>query len=155
MTELKIGVVDVLVVRLADDGWRVLLLRRGTGTRCTGAWEIVHGSIEPGERPAAAALREVGEETGLTVQRLYNVTAHLFHLHQNDTVQVAVAFCAFVTPEEREVRLGNEHDHYEWLAVDEAMTRLLWPQERRTLADAYDLLRNGDAASADDVLRVI
>lgn len=154
MTDLRIGVVDVLVVRLTEGGWRVLLLRRGTGTRCTGAWEIVHGNIEPGERPAEAALRELGEETGLTANRLYNVTVHLFHLHQNDTVQVSVAFCAFVSPDVGDVRLGSEHDLFEWLTVDEASRRMLWPQERRTLADAYELLREGNAGPADDVLRV-
>lgn len=154
MTDLKVGVVDVLVVRQTTDGWRVLVLRRGTDTRCTGAWEIVHGNIENGERPGEAALRELSEETGLTAQSLYNVTVHLFHLHQNDTVQVAVAFCAFVAPDEEDVRLGKEHDHYEWLTVDEASSRLLWPQERRTLADAYELLRDGNAGAADDVLRV-
>ncbi len=155
MTDLKIGVVDVLVVRLTADGWRVLLLRRATGTRCTGAWEIVHGNIEPGERPWEAALRELGEETGLAARRLYNVTVHLFHLHQTDTVQVSVAFCAFVNPDEDKLRLGSEHDHQDWLTVNEAKARLFWPQDRRILADAYELLREGNAGAADDVLRVI
>ena len=155
MTDLKIGVVDVLVVRLTADGWRVLLLRRGTGTRCTGAWEIVHGHIEPGERPGEAALRELDEETGLTAQSLYNVTSHLFHLHQDDTVQVAISFCAFVNPNDDGVRLGSEHDLHEWLTLDEATARLFWPQDRRILADAYELLREGNAGVADDVLRVI
>ncbi|MHB1222752.1 MAG: NUDIX domain-containing protein [Gemmatimonadaceae bacterium] len=160
MTELRLGVVDVLVIRPSDDGWRVLLLRRSGHARCPGAWEMVHGSIEPGERPAAAALRELREETGLAAERLYNVTVHAFHLHQNDTVQVAVAFCAFVAAaggpaDAPDVSLGGEHDHHEWLSVPEAAERFFWPQERRVLLDAHRLLRDGNAGPAEDVLRVI
>lgn len=166
MTELRVGVVDVLVARLTDDGWRVLLLRRAASARCPGAWEIVHGSIEPGERPSDAALRELREETGLVAERLYNVTVHAFHLHQNDSIQVAVAFCAFVAPgtdegakgaedDEARVRRGVEHDRHEWLPVPAAAERLFWPQERRVLLDAYELLRAGHAGPAEDVLRVV
>lgn len=161
MTELRLGVVDVLVVRPSEDGWRVLVLRRSEKVRCSGAWEMVHGNIDPGERPADAALRELREETGLVAQRLYNVTVHAFHLHQNDTVQVAVAFCAFVAAPAAGsaaagVSLGVEHDGHEWLTVPEAAERFFWPQERRVLLDAQQLLlRSGDAGPAEDVLRVI
>lgn len=160
VTELRLGVVDVLVVRLTDDGWRVLLLRRAADVRCPGAWEMVHGTIEAGERPGDAALRELREETGLVAERLYNVTVHGFHLHQNDTVQVAVAFCAFVAvgngpADDAGVRRGSEHDAHEWLSVPAAAERLFWPQERRVLHDAHALLRDGHAGPAEDVLRVV
>src|SRR5688500_606193 len=89
MTERKVGVVDVFVVDPRADGWKVLLLRRGMGTRCTGAWEIVHGRIEENERPEEAAVREVQEETGLDVGRLYNVTCQPFYLHRLGVVQVS------------------------------------------------------------------
>jgi 8-oxo-dGTP pyrophosphatase MutT (NUDIX family) len=90
MTELTIGVVDVLVFRGTPAGGEVLVLRRAAGTRCTGAWEVVHGRIEPGERPEDAALREVREETGLAVDRLYNLTCQPFYLNRFATVQLAV-----------------------------------------------------------------
>ena len=70
--------------------WRVLTLRRAVNVRCTGAWEIVHGRIETGELPADAAVREVQEETGLTVDRLYSLTVNPFYLHQTNTVQLAI-----------------------------------------------------------------
>ena len=40
MTEVRVGVVDVFVVRPLPDGWRVLALRRAPHVRCPGAWEI-------------------------------------------------------------------------------------------------------------------
>ena len=45
-----------------------------SGGRCPGSWEAVHGHIEPEERPADAARREMEEETGLTPDRLYNLS---------------------------------------------------------------------------------
>ncbi len=153
MTEIRVGAVDVFVFRHGPRGLSALVLRRGEGTRCTGAWEVVHGRIEPDERPEDAAIREVLEETGLTVDRLYNLTCQPFYLHRLSTVQVAVVFAAFVA--EGEVQLGVEHDLGEWLAPDEAMARLSWPRSISMLRDAVQVLHTGDAGPVEDVLRVI
>ena len=59
----------VLVVRRGDDGAdRVLLTRRSPFMRTfPRAWVPPGGGVDPGERSAAAAAREVREETGLEV----------------------------------------------------------------------------------------
>jgi 8-oxo-dGTP pyrophosphatase MutT (NUDIX family) len=46
------------------DGQRVLLMWRHRFITDTYGWEIPHGSIRAGERPADAAAREAEEETG-------------------------------------------------------------------------------------------
>lgn len=159
MTELQIGVVGVLVVHLSADGWRVLALRRAGGVRSPGSWEMVHGSLDRGEKPAEAAVRELREETGLEADRLYNVTVNTFHLHANDTIQVELVFCAFVGGSDPAapptVRLGEEHDAHEWLPVAAASARFYWPADRRSLSDAHELLRDGHAGAGEDVLRII
>lgn len=153
MTDVRVGTVDVFVVRPLASGWRVLVMRRGEGTRCTGAWETVHGHIEPGERPEDAAVREVLEETGLAVERLYNVCIQPFYLHATATVQLAVVFCAFVE-EPGTVAIADEHDAHAWLTLDDALERFAWPRERQGLLDAHALLASGDAGPVEDVLRV-
>jgi 8-oxo-dGTP pyrophosphatase MutT (NUDIX family) len=50
-------------VVVLDAEHRVLLTRQ----RDDGAWHTVGGALDPHEQPAAAALREVKEETGLDV----------------------------------------------------------------------------------------
>jgi 8-oxo-dGTP pyrophosphatase MutT (NUDIX family) len=154
VTELTVGVVDVFVVRPLPTGWRVLALQRSDHTRCPSAWETIHGRIEPGERPERAAVREVREETGLEIARLYNVTVHPFYLHGTGTVQLAVVFTAFVA-EGAEVKLGDEHQSHAWLTLDEALSRFAWPRERSTLRDAHALLHRGHAGAVEDVLRVL
>jgi 8-oxo-dGTP pyrophosphatase MutT (NUDIX family) len=159
-TAVRAGVVDVYVVRPSapepdgSTGWRVLVLQRALDTRCPTAWETVHGRIEPGERPESAALREVREETGLTVERLYNVTVQPFYLHRFGTVQLAVVFAVFVG-EPAAVTLGAEHRAYEWLAVAAARGRFVWPREREALDHVVQLLGGGDAGPVEDVLRVV
>jgi dATP pyrophosphohydrolase len=151
MTDIAVGVVDAYVIR---PSWHVLLLQRREGTRCPGSWETVHGHIERGESPETAAVREVREETGLAVERLYNVTVQPFYLHRYGAIQLAVVFAAFVA-ESSQVALGTEHQQAEWLTVDEALARYTWPRSRAALNDIVDLLQTGDAGVVEDVLRVL
>ena len=153
VSQLSIGTVDVYVIRPLREGWRVLVLQRALDTRCPTAWETVHGHIEAGEEPEDAAVREVSEETGLIIDRLYNVTVQPFYLHRTHTVELAVVFAAFVDERAR-VTLGPEHQNAEWLSVSEALARFQWPREREALREIEQLLRGGDAGPVEDVLRV-
>ncbi|HEX6251065.1 MAG TPA: ATPase, T2SS/T4P/T4SS family, partial [Gemmatimonadaceae bacterium] len=152
-TPVVAGVVDVYVLRRVADEWRVLVLQRADDTRCPQAWETVHGRIERGERPEEAALRELREETGLVADRLYNATVQPFYLHGWGSVQLSIVFAAVVAREE--IRLSPEHQRYEWLGVQEAIARFIWPRSRTALSEIDSLLASGDAGPVEDVLRVI
>ncbi|NJO32724.1 MAG: NUDIX domain-containing protein, partial [Rhodospirillales bacterium] len=52
-----------------------LLVERGKGA-LPGTWSLPGGHIEPGERAMAAALREVGEETGVEAEILGLTDVH-------------------------------------------------------------------------------
>ena len=154
MIALRVSIIDLVVVRFGSTGLEALLLRRAANTRCTGAWEIVHGKIERGERPEVAARRELHEETGLPLQRLYNITLGGFYLHQQGVVSLSVVFCALV-PSAADPTLGEEHDAFAWLPFEAAMERCAWPREREALSHIQHLLRNGrDAGAVEDVLLV-
>lgn len=161
------GVVDVCVLHRttvtartrSDAGpghaWRVLVLQRGPETRCAGSWELVHGGIELAERPEAAARREVREETGLDVERMYCITVNSFYLAGRD-VQAAIVFAAVVGEGSAPpaFALGPEHVDGRWLSISAAKRRVTWPREREALDHIAHLLRSGDAGVAEDVLRV-
>lgn len=152
MAQLMVGVVDVYILA-PGERLRVLLLRRAHGTRCTGAWEVVHGSLRDGELPEIGAEREVTEETGLVLERLYSVTCQPFYLPALATVQMAVCFAGFADSG-IPVRLSQEHDAAEWLEVDQALQRLAWPRSKQALRDIQSLLGRGHAGPVEDVLRV-
>jgi dATP pyrophosphohydrolase len=146
------GVVDVVIVRRIGRAWRVLTLKRAEGVRSTGAWEIVHGNIERGESPVAAARREVREETALDIDRLYTITANPFYLARTDTLQVSLAFAAVVRS--AKFTLGEEHSAGRWDTFAAAEKRLAWPRTHDLLRHVGWILRSGDAGPLEGVLRV-
>lgn len=146
--------VDTYALRGAGESLEVLVLRRGPRGRCPGSWETVHGTIEAGETPVDASLRELREETGLAAERLYNVSrTEAFYQHRTDEVALIPVFAAFVaagaTP-----TLSAEHDRAEWLPPDAAAPRWAWPRERRAMEDILSIVGGGDAGLLEDVLRV-
>lgn len=154
MTTLRTSIIDVYVVRPAEGDLEFLLLRRGPHGRCPGSWEGVHGHIDQGEHPVAAALRELREETGLAPERLYNLSrVELFYQHVTDEVALIPVFCAVVGAGAG-ATLSAEHDDHAWLRAADAGDRWTWPRERRAMTDILRLLPGGYAGVAGDVLQV-
>jgi type II secretory ATPase GspE/PulE/Tfp pilus assembly ATPase PilB-like protein/8-oxo-dGTP pyrophosphatase MutT (NUDIX family) len=154
MTKIEVGTVDVFVIHPLSAGWQVLALQRRLDTRCPSAWEPVHGHIEPGEEPEDAALREVREETGLSVERLYVVRVQPFYLRKTRSVQLAIVFAAFVAAPP-DILIGSEHQRAEWVSVEEALRRFAFPGERASLRETVELLGSGDAGPVEDVMRIV
>lgn len=146
--------VDCYVARPTGAGFEFLLLRRGPHGRSPGAWEAVHGHLEPGERPDAGVRRELEEETGLVPAALYNLSrVESFYLHRSDEVAVIPAFAALVAAG-AEARLSGEHDAAAWLSPAEARARIAWPRSRRAIDDFLLLLSAGHAGPLEDLLRL-
>jgi predicted NUDIX family NTP pyrophosphohydrolase len=60
----------ILLYRWRDSSPQLLLVHPGGPfwrNKDAGAWQIPKGEIEPGEEPAAAAVREVAEELGVAM----------------------------------------------------------------------------------------
>ena len=60
---------SVVVLPVLDDG-RVVLVRQYRHAVGAFLWELVAGHLDPGEKPLAAARRELTEETGYRARRL-------------------------------------------------------------------------------------
>lgn len=130
------------------------MLRRAAGGRSPGSWEGVHGKVDEGEDPVSTAVRELGEETGLVAQRLYNLSrVEMFYRHRSDEVSLVPVFAAMVSPED-DVTLSEEHDAAMWLPLEAASRRASWPRMARALEDAGRLLAGGDAGAMEGELRV-
>lgn len=154
MTNIRLSFVDTYALRGAGEQLQVLALRRGATGRNPGSWETVHGTIEPGETPVQASLRELREETGLAPEKFYNLSrTDAFYQHRTDELALIPVFAAFVASGAT-VRLSPEHDRAEWLSLAEAARRFAWPRERRALEDILSIVGGGTAGLLEDVLRV-
>jgi dATP pyrophosphohydrolase len=157
VTGTAVRFVDVYVLRDTPADPAILVLRRSNAGRSPGTWEAVHGAIEAGETAVQAALRELGEETGLAPERLYNASrVEAFYRHAQDEVALIPVFVALVA-RDAAVRVSAEHDAFEWLAPTDALARVTWPRMRRALEDTLALFGKGGGnwgGLLDDVLRV-
>ena len=107
-----------IVVRQVDTGPEVVLGRRRRD-RDGVTWSLPKGTPEQGETTEQTALREVAEETGLSVR--IHKTVHYF-LMESTGGDLA------------------DHDHefeeVRWVALSEAETLMSFPTERRIVARA-------------------
>jgi 8-oxo-dGTP pyrophosphatase MutT (NUDIX family) len=97
---------------------RVLLIRRSD----TGKWAPITGVIDPGEQPAAAAVREAAEEAGvrISVVRLASVgvTRHIVYENGDRAQYLDVTFeCRYLDGDPRPV--DGEALEVAWFGVDE------------------------------------
>src|SRR2546425_2331537 len=115
LTSIRVSFVDTYALRGAGRSLEVLALRRGPNGRNPGSWETVHGTIEAGETPVDASLRELREETGLVPEQFYNLSrTDAFYQHRTDELALIPVFAAFVAAD-APVTLSAEHDGAEWL----------------------------------------
>ena len=129
---------------------RALLLRRRAPARF---WQSVTGSLEIGETPRDTAVREVFEETGLTIGaddlvdwKLHNryriPPAWAARYGPGVTFNTETVFSLCVA-ENTPVRLAvEEHDAMGWFTLDEAIERS-WSWTNR---DVFCLLRQAHRA---------
>jgi len=108
----------VVLARRGDTGWMALMLR------AFHHWDFPKGIRESGEEPMEAAIREVGEETGIT-DLSFEWGERFFETGPYSRGKVARYFIA--TTEREEVVMGispetgePEHHEWRWVSFDEA-----------------------------------
>lgn len=115
-------------------GERVLLIRRGREPR-KGQWSLPGGAQELGESHHEAAMREVAEETGLTVriQGLIDVIDLIDPDSEGAIRQHYTLVDLWATPISGTLRPGDDADDARWFTEDELDTLELWSETRRII----------------------
>jgi 8-oxo-dGTP pyrophosphatase MutT (NUDIX family) len=128
----------------------VLLLRRAPGRILPGLWQCVSGSVEPDDRIAGEALRELREETGFgpdEIEAFYDLDlVNQFHEPSYDAIVTAAVFAVRIR-NGAEPQLSREHDGARWVAIDDAHTEVIWPGYRTAIERIRDDLTDPDRAA--------
>jgi ADP-ribose pyrophosphatase YjhB (NUDIX family) len=114
-------------------GDEVLLIRRGQPPRA-GEWSIPGGRVELGEAVAAAALRELKEETGVEAKLLglIDVVDHTSEVRHAVLIDYAARWTR------GEPVAGDDAVEAAFVGLDEAMRRVEWAETRRVIALAVE-----------------
>jgi len=138
---LRPDLVDCWMFHVRGGAAEILLIRRAPGRILPGLWQCVSGGLEPGERVAAGALREVVEETGFgadDIEAFYDLDlVNQFHEPSVDAVLTAAVFAVRVRPDAEPV-LSHEHDGARWMPIDTAHREVVWPGYRTAIERIRD-----------------
>lgn len=126
----KIPVSALVLIHTAD--LKVLLLERADKA---GFWQSVTGSIEEGETPYQAAIREVQEETGLDAlqynfedwqaSNVYEIYEHWRYRYAPGVTHNTEHLFGLELPAPLPVQLApDEHVRYEWVDWREAAKKV-------------------------------
>jgi 8-oxo-dGTP pyrophosphatase MutT (NUDIX family) len=149
---IRTDIVDVLVFRRVAADVEFLQLRR-VAPPLAGTWQPVMGHVEQGESAAAAALRELAEETGYAVDRglvgfwqLESLNTYFLAAH--DCVILSPGFAAEVDAT-RQPRLDATHDAHRWVVSTQGASPFLWPGHRHAVTQIQRDILPSDAPTRE------
>ncbi|MDW7650436.1 MAG: NUDIX pyrophosphatase [Bacillota bacterium] len=117
-----------------------LLLKRNR--ELGGYWQPVTGFIEEPETNRQAALRELGEETGIVEYERVTDPKHYFFFDMHG-VQCSVSVLAVEVTDPPEIEISFEHTEHKWLSYEEARNTLFWENNVETLDKLHNQLTGG------------
>lgn len=140
--------VDVHLFRKDSAHPLYLLLQRSPTVRYAGQWRMVAGHCKGDETALQAALREIHEETGLRIRRIWALDyLHTFYDPERDALMLIPVFAAEVE-EPYAVTLSEEHDDFRWITCEQALYLLRWPGQREGLRRTQeDIVTQPDAGA--------
>lgn len=132
MPDIVSRFVDCHVFRRTPTGEEWLVMYRAPHCVIPNTWQMVQGSIEPGEKAYETAARELQEETGLRAKQLFQASyVNRFYLAETDQIVLSPVFCAEVAGN---VTLNEEHTDHKWVTFEEAQSLYPWPGQKKSIA---------------------
>lgn len=130
------GVQQLVVGAVVQRDDKVLLLQRPEDDFMGGIFELPSGKVEAGEQLDAALIREVKEETGLDVSRIFDYLGFFDYTSGSGKKSRQFNFAVdVITPE---LITLQEHDAYQWMPsvqeppVTDAVKEVLAKYRERT-----------------------
>ena len=120
MTEKRIvSVANAIAYR----GEKILLLKRSAKSKyAPGFWQLPGGSLEFGETPMQALIREVKEETGgvfiPSSQKVVCVSSHVIEIRGDNFQLLTIVYKGSI---EGSIIISEEHSDFKWASISDAL----------------------------------
>jgi 8-oxo-dGTP pyrophosphatase MutT (NUDIX family) len=122
----------IIPLQKIGDEWKVFMIQHRNYEQY---WTCPKGRVEEGESPEETAIRELTEETGLTVHRFLQNEPLLeeFYWTNNGKIQLKrIHF--FVAEVKGHVQIQHEEIvHGEWVPLTQSAERVIHPEGKATL----------------------
>ena len=109
-----------------------------------GHWDFVKGKVERNETPHETAIREAGEETGITniefIDGFEESVEYDFRFKKEDIHKKVIFFLA--KTDEKNIKLSHEHNDYLWLEYNDALKKTTFENAKNVLSKANEFLLN-------------
>ncbi|MEG1953572.1 MAG: NUDIX domain-containing protein [Hydrogenoanaerobacterium sp.] len=125
-----------LVYRKKDSSSPELLLIRH---RYGGHWSFPKGHVEEGENEVQTALREVKEETGLTIELIDGFRECVEYYPKPNVKKLVVYFLGYAK-DDNVHKQDEEVSETKWLGVDDALVAVTFKNDKNLIVAAKALL---------------
>lgn len=149
----KVISAGIIIFRKTREGYKFLLLYHGRNY-----WNFPKGRLEASERSWQAAIREVGEETGLKPSELKfieNFKAYeRFVMGGGRSQAFKIVILYLAETRQPRVTVSHEHEGYGWFTFSEARKAMSkYPENIRILTTAYDFLKKSPVRGLKNPVR--
>ena len=126
-------------------------------------WQFISGGGEDNETPSKAVIREIKEETSLTIERKRlkqldsRTTIPVLNITGNYTWGTDVyvipeyAFAVEIISDDN-IQLSNEHKEYKWVEYNEAMKKLKYDSNKTALWELNERIKNEAQRNYNNVI---
>jgi 8-oxo-dGTP pyrophosphatase MutT (NUDIX family) len=130
---MQIGSVAEIII-VAPDGDILILRRNELDTRRPSQWDTPGGHIDHGEYIEDGAVREIIEETGISLDpRTLLLGTTRTEILYNDLCMHWFFFIAHVSEKPAVTLDPNEHQEFAWLPIDKAIEAITYDRQKEAL----------------------
>lgn len=106
-----------ICAKILNNRSQILLVKRNINDTYHGVWEMPGGAVETGESLQDALLREIKEETNLSIQGFIEYIG-FFDFKNIETNRIKRKFC-FKVRTSGSIDLSGDHATYKWFSINE------------------------------------